>query len=166
MKKENQIERANRLKENFLSFVPKLPKKKCWIWQGSINGNGYGRLYDNYNHIAAHRLAIILHTQSFISKKQFVCHKCNTPLCVNPNHLYIGTQSENMLQAQKEGRTAGFLNPQKKVRQLSLEGIPIRDFDSVSDIVRELKFNQGNISSVCRGERNHANGFKWVYFKK
>lgn len=71
----------------------------CWLFTGRRNKYGYGRLAINQGHggpeIYAHRLSWQLNGGDLPNGKQ-VCHRCDTPNCVNPSHLYLGTMSENM----------------------------------------------------------------------
>jgi hypothetical protein len=76
----------------------------CWIWIGSAhNKNGYGMFWYKKNHILAHRYSWLIHKRK-IPKGLFVLHKCDNPPCVNPKHLWIGNQSENMLDCSSKHR--------------------------------------------------------------
>lgn len=72
----------------------------CWIWTGGTRANCKGVLYprhhqDNGKGTGAHRFSFsIFHGP--IPKGMYVCHKCDTPLCVNPDHLFCGTHHDNM----------------------------------------------------------------------
>lgn len=68
---------------------------ECWIWKGSTNRLGYGWFWWNGKNQRAHRVAWEL-THGPISDDLFVLHDCDTPECVNPAHLYLGTQADNM----------------------------------------------------------------------
>ena len=65
----------------------------CWLWNGSTK---YGMFtIDDGSMIGAHRASWILH-KGEIPSGLFVCHKCDIPCCVNPDHLFLGTQSDNL----------------------------------------------------------------------
>jgi len=79
----------------------------CWIWQTSTRGRDpkrqYGRHWANDKSINAHRFSyIIYHGQ--IPNGIYVCHKCDIPLCVNPEHLFLGTHKDNMKDMTKKNR--------------------------------------------------------------
>ena len=66
----------------------------CWIWKGFQTSNGYGRLSVKGKEHAAHRLSFQLFKEP-IPSGMLVCHTCDTPLCVNPSHLFLGTNQSN-----------------------------------------------------------------------
>jgi HNH endonuclease len=76
----------------------------CWIWRGSVNNWGYGRTETSLSsERAAHRLSWELH-KSKVPAGINVLHRCDTPRCVNPNHLFLGTLSENTRDCVAKGR--------------------------------------------------------------
>lgn len=76
----------------------------CWLWQGGRDGCHYGRLTLQGRSLAAHRLSAHLWKGFDLASKLYVCHICDTPPCCNPDHLFIGTQKDNMTDSLRKGR--------------------------------------------------------------
>jgi hypothetical protein len=76
---------------------------QCWLWTGSVCPDGYGVATINKQHKRTHRISWEL-THGTIPKGKSVLHKCDNPPCVNPTHLFLGTQQDNITDMDAKGR--------------------------------------------------------------
>lgn len=131
----------------------------CWIWTGGTRLNGKGVPYprhwtDDQKSIGAHRFAYEL-AHGAIPKGMYVCHKCDTPLCVNSDHLFVGTHHDNMRDMVQKNRSFTGRGENKKGRakltneqaqQIKLMQI------SQSKIAKLFGVSQNTISRIKSGE--------------
>lgn len=85
----------------------------CWLWTGGQNSNGRATISFNGKNQLVPRVVYQLYVGE-IPPGMYVCHKCDVPLCANPEHLFIGTQYDNMRDCKAKGRAA---RPSEKITQ-------------------------------------------------
>lgn len=77
---------------------------QCWNWTGRKTKDGYGIQKINKLCYRAHRVSVVINKNVDLSKSDVITHKCDNPLCVNPEHLLIGTHKSNADDRQEKGR--------------------------------------------------------------
>lgn len=114
------------------NFEAKINKtESCWLWIGAKDTKGYGALTSNYKTLRAHRYSYLLH-RGPIPEGLHVCHSCDTPACVNPDHLWLGTNKENHKDKIEKGRIPTGPNHWNQKRRLNRELLQALD-DKVSN---------------------------------
>lgn len=88
----------------------------CWNWTRSKTPAGYGYTTLRGRRVPAHRAMFMLANGVSLETKQFVCHKCDNPGCVNPDHMFVGSQTDNMQDMLKKKRHVSFTKPHTFVR--------------------------------------------------
>lgn len=95
----------------FESKVERIPFHTCWEWTGSLmtrsdEGHRYGSFYYGGRSELAHRVSWLI-SRGPIPEGLWVLHRCDNPGCVNPDHLFLGTQTDNMQDCARKGRAEG-----------------------------------------------------------
>ena len=110
-------------------FLEKVDKTAtCWIWRGAIESKGYGRVTVRYRNLGAHVLSWMLHHGPIPDGLQ-VLHNCpdgDNPSCVNPDHLWLGTQTENIRDMFVKGRghdRRGTMHPKARLTEQQVHAI-------------------------------------------
>jgi hypothetical protein len=88
--------------ERFWNKVDK--SNGCWVWTGGKSNKGYGRFKVKGSLVSSHRFSWEL-KHGKIPEGLLICHHCDNPSCVRPDHLFLGTYSDNKIDADKKGRS-------------------------------------------------------------
>lgn len=111
--------RSTPVSVRFWKYVERAGDDECWIWHGSTISKGYGQLEtrrDGRRYVAlAHRISFEMHVGA-IPDGLFVCHTCDNPPCVNPKHLFLGSNKDNIHDAMTKGRVPHLTDADRKVR--------------------------------------------------
>lgn len=107
--KQNKNEQYCSLKCAVLSRADIQDQDSCWNWIGTVGSHGYGAFSFLNTHYTSHRASYIAHHGDIADHPGahggVVMHSCDNRLCINPNHLSVGSQAQNLLDAKLKGRT-------------------------------------------------------------
>ena len=144
---------------NFLKRIV-IDDKGCWLYQGYLKQNTSGLKYGwvsfRNKSMNAHRASWIIHYGE-IPKDLFVCHKCDVPNCINPEHLFLGTAKDNTQDMIKKGRKAPLINKGGETNPYSKLTV-----DQVIEIKQMLsqKITQTKIAELFKVHKATINAIK------
>ncbi len=125
---------------------------ECWNWLAG-GSEGYGQIKINGKTYRTHRISYYIHYKKDPGEL-LVCHKCNNKLCVNPNHLFLGTESENMQHAFATGRhyRKGILQASARLTEQDVRDIrELRGEISQAKIAKLFGVSCGTIQHIMDG---------------
>jgi predicted XRE-type DNA-binding protein len=159
--------------DRFWSKVNILDDEHCWDWVAGKNQKGYGEFKIDGSMYRANRVSWIICNSNEIPDGMIICHKCDNPSCVNPNHLFLGTHSENMVDMTKKDSAAkgmynganthpenrpspaGEINGRSKLKETDVEKILImyhEDNKSQFEISENFGVSESTISLIVNGK--------------
>lgn len=132
-------------------FIPE-PFSGCWLWSGGLIDGRYGMFTVNNKPCRAHRIAWQLYRGS-IPNGVNVLHRCDTPICVNPDHLFLGTQTDNNIDRDSKNRQAiGEKNGRSKLTAEQVAEI-ITSIETCRTLAERYGVCNQQISKIKRGLR-------------
>ena len=143
-------------KERIEAKVERITESGCWVWMGATQVRGYGEILSNNRKLLAHRASY----EAFIGpipKGMYVCHACDNVYCVNPNHLFLGTQKQNLEDMKSKGRsTRGEKNTQSILFEEQVKIIKTSKLKN-TELARTYEVSPATISAIKLGKRwNHV----------
>ena len=144
------------LRERFEEKVDR--SGECHEWTASKRPNGYGQFFYDGTVGYAHRYSYELH-RGGIPAGLFVCHSCDNPGCVNPEHLFLGRPKDNTRDMVSKGRAAtGEKNGAAKLSDAQVRDIKGRRSrgERVKGLAEEFGVCRDQISNICRGKQRAA----------
>ena len=144
------LKRGSERWNKFWSCVDKGPG--CWKWNAAHTSAGYGQIRIEGKTVYTHRVVWEMGHGS-IPNKQYICHTCDTPACVRPSHLFIGTQKDNMQDASRKGRTPrGELCGTSKLTVAEVKQIRIST-GTVIEVSKQYNINPSTVSKIRLKQR-------------
>ena len=147
--------RARPIAERFAAMVQKT--EGCWLWTGSVSGGWYGQIQSGPRGgrpLLAHRLSYELHVGP-IPDGLYVLHRCDNGLCVNPDHLFLGTHDDNMHDRDTKNRVAhGERHCNARLTEDQVKSIRRRSAagDSDETIAKEFGISTWNVRHIVKRE--------------
>lgn len=135
--------------ERFMRQVMPVPIAGCWLWTGAQTGEGYGQVMFDGRRQVAHRVSARIFLGG-IPAGMFVLHRCDTPACVNPSHLFFGTLSDNSCDRERKGRgvdNRGESHPKAILTDEAVRYI-LASNETASDLANRFRVNRETIYTV------------------
>lgn len=144
------VARSKRFVERFWKSTDRTGD--CWLWTKGCRTNGYGQTWHEGVNSLAHRVAWVL-TYGPIPDGLQVCHTCDIRRCINPEHLFLGTQSDNMVDCSSKGRIARYNKPHVRVDPAEVRR-RYANGERQRAIAADLGVCQATVSHIVNGHRH------------
>ena len=141
-------------------YIPE-PNSGCWLWLGATNSRGYGGLRIDGRTYSAHRASYEIYHRCKLDRSISVCHRCDNPACVNPDHLFLASHQDNMIDRGVKGRSRGPIgeaNPNTRITAQQAAAIK-SDTRPLRKIADEYGLSISGVHGIRSGATwKHLNG--------
>ena len=148
------------LKERILSKIEMEPLSGCWLWSGGVGSDGYGKISVGTKTMQAHRLSYEVFKGNIGTMQ--VLHRCDVPCCVNPSHLFLGTNIDNVMdkirknrQSRKGGPSYGSKNYFSKLNEQDVLEIR-KSLLSIEELAKKYGVTKHTVFNI-------KNRFSWKH---
>jgi predicted XRE-type DNA-binding protein len=125
----------------------------CWRWTAVKDRKGYGKIKAGGGMRSAHRVSYELH-RGRIPDGKFVCHACDNRLCINPEHLFLGSHTDNMADMKSKGRQQiGTKNCRAKLSEADILAIRASEGLSQPKLAKAYGISQSHVSDIRAGKK-------------
>ncbi len=132
----------NTVKNRFYAKVLIPNNDGCMLWAGCLTPKGYGSFRVKGKDTHASRFSYLLHCGN-IPKNLCICHKCDNPACVSPEHLFIGTQKQNVMDMIKKNR-----QNYAKGSKIGLSKLNEEKVKNIKNLIGEKKLSLSEVSKI------------------
>lgn len=152
--------KSSTIQDAFYRYIPSQEPDKCWLWRN--NPNNYGHFMFNGKVYKAHRFSYEMY-KGPIPEGLLVCHHCDTPGCVNPEHLFIGTLKDNAIDMVNKGRHKGSAHSGEKHHNAKLTKEQVILIRKKAENGESIK-NLSNLFGITRSHvQNIVNHIAWKH---
>ncbi len=139
--------------EDRLNGKYEIAESGCWEWMGQKNGYGYGLIWRDGKPVRAHRVMYELHAGKPLGADEVVCHRCDNPKCINPDHLFVGTRADNNADMRAKRRHK-FSEAHWNAKLTASDVAEIRNSGELQHVLAaKFGVSQPTIGRIMRGER-------------
>jgi hypothetical protein len=141
------------MKDRLIAWSIPEPNSGCWLWLAATHYSGYGKIKIGEKQLKAHRISYEIH-RGPIPRGIHVLHHCDNPPCVNPDHLFLGTQVENNNDRDNKGRHVPLQGEKHGNSKFTAEQVlHIRQTQtSVAELAKMYGVNQSSIFKIRKRE--------------